>query len=196
MTRAERYKRNNRLLLNRGLSADEARTQRYLSDENMFIRHGIRVTKEIPPIQKLTSRQLKTRQRRYNNFRFAIMRGANPERAKALEGYKRKYIDYEIRYYPYKKGVPMTNAIREDRMEKWKDFSKDETYPATLYLLARQINRDEHLDLNSKYGYTVVFYMFVEKGYYDEQTLTKYLNELEVDRAVGKAIYETTVVKR
>jgi len=195
MKRSEKYKRNYALLLNRGLSADEARTQRYLSDENMFKRHGIRVTKDIPPIQKLSSRQSKVRQNRYNNFRFAIMRGANPERAKALEGYKRKYIDYEIRYYPYKKGATMTTGLRKDRIEKWKDFSSDETYPATLLKLAWSVNRQEGLDRNSKYGFTVVFYMFVEKGYYDETTLTKYLNELEVDRALGKARYEVQAIR-
>ena len=167
LTRAERYKRNYRIVKNAYQNSTLAKRAQTWSDERLYNELGVKVEVKTPTLKTATKRQVTSAKRKLDHFIYARDLGMSVEDSRKVTKYKKSKIESTYEYLETKtKRFTTKNKIK--RMDLWSEWSRGlGNMPPEVERLARERNREtivggKQLDDYSKYGYIVAFYMFVE----------------------------------
>ena len=192
--RSEREERRYRSAVNSGIDSKLARQLRGRSDQYIYETYGVRVSKKIPKLKTLSKETRYKKQLEIRKYRYSVERGIKPDIAINLKKSNFKYIEERVRYYTPKEPpktvkISKVEVSRKDRIKKWGNWSKKEnreSFPSVIKQQAQQINLKKGFDINAKYGFTVMFYAYIEK-----ETTKKWLDLIKADRVTEMAIYKT-----
>lgn len=195
--RAEREKRRYRSVLNATGDVAFARSMRGRSDTYIFENYGIKIPKKTPEIKTYTKETRYKKQLETRRYRYAVERGIRPQDAVKLKKSSFEVIEEKARYYtPVNRPIvikkPSKDELRDRRIKRWGEWSKKENrenFPKFIKNMAMQINVKRGFDVNSKYGYTVVFYSYIEM-----EPTSKWLKLIKADRVTEMAIYRSPMV--
>lgn len=196
LTRAERYKRNYRIIRNKYHDSELAKKAQTWSDETIYQDLGIKVTnRKTPELKKSTKAQKSRGKRNLNKYLYARGFGLSVKQSKKLVPYKKEKIQSTDEYIRVKE-KKFTLKNKHKRMDLWSEWSERGrgNMPPAIEKEARDINRStivagKHLDDMDHYGYVVLFYMFVENKTMDE---IKDLVSADPHDSM-RVIYKTTV---
>lgn len=180
MTRSERERRRYIAVRNATLDPSLARKARGWSDDRILETLGVRVPKKIPKLKdlpkgnKLLQRQL-VAQRKIAKYQYARTRGATIERAKTLKTASWERVREQTQVKPDTR-KRYTAEERENRMDKWSEWSRRNNFPPSIKKMVYQINREAGFDPNAKYGWAVMFYSYIEN-----EAIDKWTEQLEPD---------------
>lgn len=185
LTRAERYKRNYRLIQNAYHNSTLSKRAQTWGAEKIYNELGIKVdSKKTPQLKKIAPKRQSYYDRKLDKYIYARSIGLKPKESKKLVSYKKAKIDAAGEYYDAKsKKFNAQNKSR--RVKLWKIWSErninekgefDRTIsnmPPEIEKIARKYNRQtevakKQLDDYAPYGYIVAFYMFVENKSFEE----------------------------
>ena len=152
---------------------DLANKARSWSNERILKELGVSIPKGTPTKRKKPSAQtIKQKQKELEHYRYGVLVGLDYKNAFRLKRYAKPKLESSSEYYKQKKvsvkdfNIP---ANRSKRIDLWIEWSKNENLPPDVSKMARQLNRNtkiEHgkrvLDINDHYGFSVLFYMFVD----------------------------------
>lgn len=168
MNRAERYKRNYRIVKNKYHDTKLAKRVQSWSDERLYNELGVKVGGKHTPDLKPTTPSQKVRARReLGKLNYALDLGMNIEDAKKVVKYKKSKIE-STHVYLSTFSKKLTNKNKIKRMDLWSDWSRGRgDMPPDIERKAREVNRStvvggRFLDDYDKYGYIVAFYTHVE----------------------------------
>lgn len=169
MTRAERYKRNYRIIKNVYHDTALAKRAQTWSDEHIYNDLGIRVgNRKTPELkQNVSQRQITSAKRRLANFQYGRSLGLSVKEAKRVNRYKREKIEESSKYHSARK-KRFNRSNKTKRMDLWSAWATHRSpMPPEIEQEAREYNRSANvggkpLDDYAKYGYIVAFYRFVE----------------------------------
>lgn len=175
LTRAERYKRNYRLISNKWKNPTLAKRAQSWSDERISKELGIEVKgKRTPKLQTYTKRQARNADKKLVKFIYATSQGITSKEANKLRYYDSyKEIDIETKRVKTQ-DKRYTAKNKRDRMDLWSEWSKKvDGFPPIIKREAQKINRNQTvagkpLDSDAHYGYVYQFYLFVENMTPDE----------------------------
>lgn len=179
LTRAERYKRNYRLIKNAYQDATLSKHAQTWSDERIYKDLGVRVkNKKTPEIKSIDKTQKSYYTRKLNKYLYARSIGLEVKESKRLTRSKKAKIDSSFDYLDAaSKKFNLKNKHR--RMDLWSEWSSHPkgsdrgNFPPAIDHAARKLNKEtkvagKQLDEYAHYGYVVQFYMFVENKSFDE----------------------------
>lgn len=197
MTRAERERRRYRVVVNATGDVKLARQLRARSDQFIYENYGIKVTKTIPKIREVSKETRYKKQLQARKVRYAIERGVPVEQAIKLKKTSFNEIEKRARYYtpvnpPKSVRISKPESTRKDRIEHWREWSKKENkegFPMFIKRQAERINLKMGFDVNAKYGYTVMFYSYIEK-----ESISKWLKLIQADKVTEMAVYKTPMI--
>ena len=192
--RAIREKRRYRSVLNATGDVKLARELRGRSESYIYENYGIKVASKIPKIKTLSKETKYKKQLESRKYQYAIARGFKPDKALELRKTSFKTIEERARYLtprePQKTVKPSKPQIsRKDRIKKWSNWSKKDnrdSFPSVIKNQAQQINIKKGFEINAKYGFTVMFYAYIE-----QESTKKWLDLIKADRVTEMAIYRT-----
>jgi hypothetical protein len=195
--RRERELRRYRSVVNATGDVKLARQMRGRSESYIFATYGIKVPKKAPRLKEYTKETRYRKQLEVRRYRYAIERGVKPQEALKLKKRSFKYIEEKARYYtpvepPKTVKAKPVELSRDARIKKWSSWSKKankEGFPPYLKNKAQEINIKNGFDVNSKYGFTVMFYAYIEN-----EPTSKWLKLIKADRVTEMAIYRTPMV--
>lgn len=126
---------------------------------------------ERPPKKvKLTPRQRKNRQKRYDDY-INWTGGAVPIPPPPEGGGNDDYdggITGTVFHFMLDQREIEEHELFKDKIENWAHWSQDRSHPSTIKTVARIANRDVGKDSGDSYGYAVVYYMYTENMTYNE----------------------------
>jgi len=186
-TRAERYKRNYRLIKNAYQDATLAKAAQSWSDQKLYDDLGVKVTKSMPKLRQVP----KTKKAYYNNklIKFLDARDMGVSVKYAKQAYRTPKVKVLAQAeYNEVSGKKRVHTNKKRRMKLWGQWSThfakgkkttkgmkgDSNFPPELEEQAVKINRSiklangKRLDDHADYGYVATFYMFVEGKTYEE----------------------------
>lgn len=179
LTRAERYKRNYRLVKNAYQDTTLAKLAQTWSDDRIYNDLGVKITKSTPKLRKVPKTKKAYYTRKLTKFLYGRSLGFTVVDAKKYTRYQKRKIESSYEYQDASsKKRNLKNKHR--RMDLWADWSshpagsKTSNFPPEIEKMARDFNRDikmndgKKLDDHAHYGYVVAFYMFVEGKTFDE----------------------------
>lgn len=175
LTRAERYKRNYALIKNKFNDTALASKYRTYSDDNLYKILGIEIKESTPKdieLKKYSKDQEYYYKRKLDNFRYGLDLGINSITMNRLFKFKKSKIEATLDYQ--KETKKLFNIDRRiARYDLWSDWSRNDNLPPDINKMAKDINRetpqrDGARDDYDSYGYTVVYYMFVENKTLEE----------------------------
>lgn len=172
MNKADRYKRNYRLIRNEYNDPKLARKARTWSDERLYNELGIKTTIKKEPKLKELSTNDSYYERKLDHFKYARNQGLDVKEAKRLTKYSKKKIKAQATYYELKRPIK-DPTIQKDRNIEWKRWTKSNALPPSVRKDAIQINKDLGLDDYDKYGFAKAYYLFIENG--DEEKVNNIL---------------------
>ena len=128
LTRAERYKRNYRLIQNTYQDSKLSKKAQTWSDDRIYKELGIKVAnKKTPELKKVKKERKTYYARKYNKYREARLKGLSPERSIKVrsKGYNKKVIG---NYVEYEKALKrdISDSETERRVKIWEKMSKNE----------------------------------------------------------------------
>lgn len=157
-----------------------ARIGRNWSDQRIYEELGITLPKKTPKIREYKATTVKKKQLEY--VRYTSLREVyiEPKKARALS--KRSI-----------KGVK-ESYTRQERVNQWREWSKNDTYPRDLVKRAREINTDVFnlkgsdkykptktgIDDNASYGYMLLYLEFT-----DNRDINELMRDIEADQSTG-----------
>lgn len=168
MTTAQKQRLRYAAIRNAYGDASLARKARHWSDERIYKELGVVLPKRVPKLRKFKPVTVKRKQRELERFQDAKKAGINIDLARRLKTTSRNKV----------------TTVRE-RLDQWRIWASDDTFPRMLVSEAMKINREEGLDPHASYGYTVVFYAYVEN-----ENIGKWHEELKADKFTGQVIYK------
>ena len=124
MNRAERYKRNYRIVRNAYNDPKLARRARTWSDERLYNELGITTTVKKEPELKELSTNNSYYERKLENFTYARKLGLNVKDAKKYTKYSKERIKTTSTYKKLA-DKPFDYENRVSRQDKWKEWSKE-----------------------------------------------------------------------
>ena len=179
LTRAEKYKRNYRLIKNAYQDATLANTAQSWSDERLYNDLGVKVTsKRTPELKSIKPTQKSYYTRKLNKYLYARSLGIEVQESKKLTRAKRAKIDSSFEYLDAS-SKKFNTQNKHRRMDLWSEWSSHPAgsdrgnFPPALDKAARKLNKEtmvaqKQLDEYAHYGYVVQFYMFVENKTFEE----------------------------
>lgn len=185
LTRAERYKRNFRIIKNTYQDTNLARMARTWGEKRLFDELGIDVKNKRTPVLKQinTQRQKTYYTRKLQKFVFARAKGMKVVDAKRMTPFKESKIVQTSKFLKArnKKNQKKLKNIkdRQDLWASWGFKENKQSFPPEIEKAARDRNRKtkvgkKQLDDFAEYGYVVQYYMFVENRTFEEiQDLVK-----------------------
>lgn len=200
LTQKEKEKIRYRAIRNAFMDRDIAEKYKKRSDERIYKELGIKIPKtlqELKPLPKTKSSKSYYK-RKLDKITYSLEIGLKPKRAKKLAKYSKSRIKATRDYV---KEMRQTYS-KESRKELWKNWTKEgkakfssnegrrvfyNNLPPELYKLAQDINRNTQnregkIDINAKYGFAVVYYMFIE-GETEEHIRARYkVDDYDGDR--------------
>lgn len=179
LTRAERYKRNYRIIKNAYQDTTLAKQGQTWSDERIYNDLGLNVNKKTPKLKSITADKKPYYTRKLNKFLYGRSVGFGVKEAKKFSSYQKAKIQSS---YDYQDANSKQRNFKnkERRLKLWKDWSshpKSETtnnFPPEIEKIARERNRltklnnGKALDDYAHFGYVVAFYQFVEGKDYED----------------------------
>lgn len=178
MTRSELRRLKYALVRNKFQNAEIANAARDYSWERLFYDYGIKrpKTAQVPDLRYISPERQAYYDRKLRKFNKATAAGLDPETADVLTQYSFKSIDENILYREeLTKGHGSRGNKKQSRIDMWSKWSRSNQrhMPPELRRLAAKFNRAPdglgvRFDDNSRYGYAVAYYMFVEGRSYDE----------------------------
>lgn len=200
--RAIREQRRYRSVVNATGDSKLARQLRGRSDSYILETYGIRVSKNIPKLKTYSKETKYKKQLEVRKYRYARERGIKPEyiynplTKTDLRKLSFSKIEEKARYYtpkepPKSVKIEKVEVSRKQRIAKWGVWSKKEnksSFPNVIKQQAQQINLKKGFEINAKYGYTVLFYAYIEK-----ESTKKWLDLIKADRVTEQAIYKTNM---
>lgn len=185
LTRAERYKRNYRIIKNTYQDTTLAKSAQTWSDKRIYEDLGIKVAKKKTPEFKYIKKTQKAYYtRKLNKYLYARSIGLGVKESKRARPYKKSKIDvsYEYQDVSSKKRNIKNKNRRIALWKKWslRNIDKDGKFtrekgnmPPEIEKIARDRNRQtevakKQLDDYAAYGYIVAFYQFVEGKTFEE----------------------------
>lgn len=195
--RSEREKRRYRSVLNATGDVALARSMRGRSDTYIFENYGIKIPKKTPEIKTYTKETRYKKQLETRRYRYAVERGIRPQDALKLKKSSFQVIEEKARYYtpvdrPKKIKKLTDEEMRDRRVKKWSLWSKKDNkdgFPDFIKSQAQEINLKHGFDINAKYGFTVMFYAYIEN-----ESKDKWLKLIKADRVTEMAIYRSPMV--
>ena len=173
MTRAERYKRNYRIVKNTYQNTVLAKRAQTWSDDRLYKGLGVKANVKTPRLKTITKKQQARFDRKLDKFIYARDLGVEVSEARKITQYKKSKIKSTHKYLKVKAGK-LTAKNKHKRMDMWSEWSRGfGDMPPEVEKLARERNRativgGRKLDDDSKYGYIVAFYMFIENKPFNE----------------------------
>lgn len=174
MTRAERYKRNYRLIKNAYNNAVLAKRAQTWSDERIYNELGVKITKSTPKLKVIPKEKNTYYERKLKNFLYARELDIPVKEAKALTTYRKKKIASTADYLDSisKKRVAKNTERRIKLWRKW-SANNNKLMPPAIEREAVELNRKmvvggKQLDDDAHYGYMAKFYMYTKDMTYDE----------------------------
>lgn len=170
MTRAEKRTRNYRLVRNKFQNVELAKRAREWSDERLYNELGIKTTKTIPKLKEIKASRQSYYDRKLSKYQFARDQGLEPSEANEVLNYKESKIVATAKLKKARRMRASKQKRRNYKYKLWGSFSRKENknFPPSLRKQAVAINRSEGMDDHDKYGYTVVFFSFVEEKSVEE----------------------------
>lgn len=128
LTRAERYKRNYRIIKNAYQDSTLAKKYQTWSDDQIYKELGLKVAnKKTPELKKVSKDKQAYYKRKYRKYTQARLKGLSPERAIKVrnKGYNKKVI---TNYGEYEKALSrkISETETEKRKKIWENWSKNE----------------------------------------------------------------------
>ena len=174
LTRAERATLVRRTVRNAFYDPELARTVAVngWSDARIERELGITVPKTIPKLKPLTEKARKRGARRLDHTVYALQLGLEPAEVRRVWRYKKGKIDSTKEYLDGLKPY----SHRSTRYKQWKSWSKKDAlnFPPYLREKAVQYNREAGYDDQTKYGFMLVFYEYVDGKQKDEILATEF----------------------
>lgn len=193
--RAEREKRRYRSVLNATGDVQLARSMRGRSNSYIYQNYGVKIPKKTPEIKTYSKSTLYKKKLDTRHYRYAVERGIKPQDAIKLKKVSFEIIEEKARYYtpvdrPKRIKKLTTEEMRDRRIKRWSNWSKkDNDFPQLIKNIAEGINVKHGFDVNAKYGYTVMFYAFIEG-----ESKKKWEKLIKADKVTEMAIYKTPMV--
>lgn len=199
LTRAERYKRNYRIIKNTYQNTTLAKRAQTWGDDRLYKDLGIKVSnKKTPVLKKIKHSQQSYYNRKLDKFVYARSVGFTPKESKKFVKYKQSKIDSSKDYQDVSaKRLNFQN--RKKRLRLWREWSSHDeadrgNMPPEIEKIARERNKKtkvagKQLDEFAKYGYVVAFYQFVHGR--DFEDIKDFVNPDPHDAL--RVRYETTV---
>jgi len=196
MTKAERYKRNYRIIKNTYQDTTLAKSGQTWSDERLYNDLGIKVSnKPTPELKKVAPSKKSYYTRKLNKYLYARGIGFDVKESKRFTGYSKAKINSSYDYQDVS-NKKRNFKNRKKRLKLWGEWSNNETgnMPPEIEKQARERNRmtvvgNKRLDDYATYGYVVSFYQFVHGRTFDE--ISDFVNPDPHDAL--RVRYETTV---
>lgn len=185
LTRAERYKRNYRLIQNTYHNSTLSKRAQTWGADKIYTELGIKVeSKKTPELKSIKKSRQSYYDRKLDKYIYARSIGIEVKESKRLVSYKKDKIDAAGEYYDAKSKT-FNAQNKKRRIKLWKIWSErninekgefDRTIsnmPPEVEQIARKYNREtkvamKQLDDYAPYGYIVAFYMFVENKTFEE----------------------------
>jgi len=168
LSRAERYKRNYRILRNTYNDTELARKARTWSDDRLYKELGVNVSnKKTPDLKYIAPKRDAYYKRKLDHFKYARSIGLSVNKAKKYRKYSKTRIKSSLTYNE-QLSKPTNRTTREQRAKLWGAWSKDDNLPPDIEAYARKINRELGNDDYDKYGYVFSYYYFLEGGTLDD----------------------------
>jgi len=167
MTSKQKQKLRYAAVRNAYADVETARKARYWSDERIYNELGVVLPKRVPKLRTFKQVTIQRKQRELKRFQEAKNAGINIDLAIRLKSTSRNKV----------------TSVRE-RLDQWRIWASNDTFPRMLVSEAMKINRSEGLDPHASYGYTTVFYAYVEN-----ESIDKWHGELKADKFTGQAVY-------
>lgn len=139
----------------------------------------------------------KTKKNKYermqqNKITYAVKSGLEPLEAYSLRYKTYKDIDLAIKfnneYKPDKKKRAKTDVLRLDRLENFKDWTKQEKYPPNFIRQARMINLKKGLDINDSFGFGVMYYAYI-----NNREPEHFIKQFKWDKMTQRIIYPQNI---
>ena len=190
--RAIRERTRYHALLNAGVEPKLARKLRGRSNEYIKDFVGVTTPKKEPKLKSYAKETIQKKRREILKYQYAREKGLDIKTALTYKTRSYKFIEDKARYItPYNppKEIKIQPSPRDNRQESWSGWSKNKDFPDEIKSVAERINLREGFDINASYGYTVVFYAYIE-GELDD--IDSWLKRIDMDRVTESAIYRTT----
>lgn len=194
--RAIRERTRYHALLNAGVEPKLARKLRGRSNEYIKSFVGVTIPKKEPKLKSYAKETIQKKRREILKYQYAREKGLDIKTSLTYKTRSYKFIEEKARYitpYTPAKEIKIQPSPRDSRQEKWSDWSKTKDFPDEIKRIAERINLKEGFDINASYGYTVVFYAYIE-GELDD--IDAWLKRIEADRITEQAVYRTTKITK
>lgn len=171
-TRSERITRRYRAIVQRTYDPELARRAKHWSDRRILLELGIRVPKQMPkkrPIPRASTRERRRLKRaaelRREKFQFALSRGLPTHRALQLRNVSWAEVRRQVRRWPPPPPPPPDDWRR--RYEEWKEWSSPKPgkadFPRWIKKRAEQLNEHQGFDKNGRWGYHIMYQVYVNR---------------------------------
>jgi len=175
MTRAERYKRNYRIIKNTYQDTTLAKSAQTWSDDRLYSELGIKVeNKKTPDLKQIQPERKAYYTRKLNKYLYARSVGFDVKESRKFTSYKKQKIESSYTYQDVS-NKKRNFKNRKRRLKLWGEWSDNITgnMPPEIEKQARDRNRatsvgGKRLDDFNSYGYVVAFYQFVQGRTFDE----------------------------
>lgn len=185
LSRAERYKRNYRLIVNTYQDSKLAKKYQSASDTTLYNDLGIKIPKKydtkIPELKKIKQPTVKQRsyyKRKLEKFQESRQNGINVEASILLR--KKTFIKKKIKSNNIFQDDPIGKSNfsledRERRKEIWKEWSSNnnKNFPPEIELQAIDLNRSQGFDDYDRFGFAYMYYAYLENSYSVASSIVK-----------------------
>ena len=194
MTKNEKRKIRYNTVYNATGNVKLAQQARDWSDSRIVSNYGVTVGNKIPPIKKLSDKQIKERQRYLSTYQYAVSLGFESEEARILKYGSKRSIRLEQQYKsPRKLSWSVAKSLPEKnrRINLWREWSSDKNYPPSVIQMTRRLNIQNNFNHKASYGFAVAFYAFIEQSSIEEVS-----SFMTVDRFANGEIYQYAQLKK
>lgn len=166
-----------------------ARELRDRSNKYILDLLGLQVGKRAPRIKQYSKATYKRKALEIKKYQYARSKGLDIQLANQLKTTTYENIETYVKYETpttTPKRIKTKKDLRDERIDNWKTWSSNESYPQFIKDMAEKINLEQGFKKSAHYGYGIAFYAYIEN-----ESAKDWADRIEADRFTQSIRYRT-----